>query len=87
MVAGILLFVLSLTTLGALVGLAATLQVFVLNMAYDVPVKLFSFHLILMTLVLLAPDASWPRVCHRIARWARRRSLRSCTVDAHSACS
>ena len=58
MMAGILLFVPSLTTLGALVGLAATLQVFVLNMTYDVPVKLFTFHLILMTLVLLAPDAS-----------------------------
>ena len=26
-------------------------------MAYDVPVKLFSFHLIMLSLVLLAPDA------------------------------
>jgi len=58
MMAGILLFIPSLATLGALMCLAATLHVFVLNMAYDVPVKLFSFHLILMTLVLLAPDAS-----------------------------
>jgi hypothetical protein len=33
-----------------------------LNMTYDVPVKLFSFHLILMSLVLIAPEAS------RIAR-------------------
>jgi hypothetical protein len=32
-------------------------HVFVLNMAYDVPVKLFSFHLIMLSLVLLAPDA------------------------------
>jgi len=58
MMAGILLFIPSLTTCGALVCLAATLQVFVLNMTYDVPVKLFSFHLILMSLVLLAPEAS-----------------------------
>ena len=38
--------------------LAATMQIFTLNMTYDVPVKLFSFHLILMSLFLLAPDAS-----------------------------
>jgi hypothetical protein len=51
-----LLFIPGLTTLGALVGLFATTQVFALNMTYDVPVKLFSFHLILIFLVLLAPD-------------------------------
>src|SRR5579864_9391511 len=28
-----------------------------LNMTYDVPVKLFSFHLILFSVFLLAPDA------------------------------
>ncbi len=44
------------TTLGALVCLADLIQVFMLNMTYDVPVKLFSFHLILMCLILLAPD-------------------------------
>ena len=32
-------------------------QIFTLNMTYDVPVKLFSFHLIVMSLVLLAPRA------------------------------
>jgi hypothetical protein len=31
-------------------------QVFTLNMTYDVPVKLFSFHLILLCLMLLIPD-------------------------------
>jgi hypothetical protein len=55
--AGILLFIPSTVTLGALVSLACTIQVFILNMTYDVPVKLFSFHLILMSLFLLAPDA------------------------------
>ena len=56
--AGLLLFVPRLATLGALVGLAVSIQIFTLNMTYDVPVKLFSFHLILMSLVLLAPEAS-----------------------------
>jgi uncharacterized membrane protein YphA (DoxX/SURF4 family) len=54
--AGILLFVPMTTTLGALVSLAVTLEIFILNMTYDVPVKLFSFHLILMSLFLLAPE-------------------------------
>jgi hypothetical protein len=56
--AGILLFVPRLAMLGALVCLVDSIQIFTLNMTYDVPVKLFSFHLILMALVLLAPDAS-----------------------------
>ena len=53
----VLLFIPGLTTVGALVGLADTTQIWVLNMTYDVPVKLFSFHLMLMCMVLLAPDA------------------------------
>jgi uncharacterized membrane protein YphA (DoxX/SURF4 family) len=52
----VLLFIPGLTTIGALMGLAVSTQIWVLNMTYDVPVKLFSFHLILMCLVLLAPD-------------------------------
>jgi len=32
-------------------------EVFALNMTYDVPVKLFSFHLIVLTCFLLAPEA------------------------------
>jgi len=53
---GILLTFPRTTTLGALVCLADLTQVFVLNMTYDVPVKLLSFHLILLSLFLLAPD-------------------------------
>ena len=45
------------TTLGALVCLADATEVFLLNMTYDVPVKLLSFHMILLALFLLAPDA------------------------------
>jgi hypothetical protein len=54
---GILLLTPLTTTLGALVCLADMIQVFMLNMTYDVPVKLFSFHLILFSLFLLVPDA------------------------------
>jgi hypothetical protein len=54
---GVLLFAPQTALLGALICLADTIQIFTLNMTYDVPVKLFSFHLILMSLFLLAPDA------------------------------
>jgi len=54
---GLLLLAPRTTTLGALVCLADLSQVFTLNMTYDVPVKLFSFHLILFALFLLAPEA------------------------------
>ena len=53
----VLLFIPRLRILGALVTLAACVQIFTLNMTYDVPVKLFSLHLILMSLFLLAPEA------------------------------
>jgi uncharacterized membrane protein YphA (DoxX/SURF4 family) len=56
MLAGILLVVPRTAILGALVCLVDMTQVFMLNMTYDVPVKLFSFHLILMALFLLAPE-------------------------------
>ncbi len=45
-----------LTLLGAVASLLAATFVFVLNMTYDVPVKLFSLHLMAMSLLLLAPD-------------------------------
>lgn len=56
MLGGILLIVPRFTLLGSLVALGAMTQVFVLNMCYDVPVKLYSFHLLLMAVVLAAPD-------------------------------
>lgn len=55
--AGVLLFVPRTVTLGALVCLADALQIFTLNMTSDVPVRLFSFHVILMSAALLAPHA------------------------------
>lgn len=45
MLGGILLFFARTSTFGALVCLADLTQIFMLNMTYDVPVKLFSFHL------------------------------------------
>ena len=42
--------------LGALSAAAVMLNVFVLNMSYDVPVKLFSFHLLVTALFLAAPE-------------------------------
>jgi uncharacterized membrane protein YphA (DoxX/SURF4 family) len=53
---GLLLILPRTTTLGALVAMADMTQVFMLNMTYDVPVKLFSFHLLLMAAFLLAPE-------------------------------
>ncbi len=54
--AGLLLIVPRTATLGALISLADMILVFMLNMTYDVPVKLFAFHLILLSCFLLAPD-------------------------------
>src|SRR6267378_3768273 len=54
---GGLLLILPLTaTFGALLSLAAMIQVFTLNMTYDVPAKLLAFHTMLLACVLLAPD-------------------------------
>lgn len=63
MLGGILLIFPRTTMLGALVCLADMIEVFLLNMTYDVPVKLLSFHLILMSLFLLAPE------CERLANF------------------
>jgi uncharacterized membrane protein YphA (DoxX/SURF4 family) len=56
LLAGILLIFPRTTMLGALIAAADMIQVFMLNMTYDVPVKLLSFHLLLLALLLLAPE-------------------------------
>ena len=53
---GVLLIARRTTLLGALCAAGATFQVFLLNMCFDVPVKLMSGHLLLMALTLIAPD-------------------------------
>jgi uncharacterized membrane protein YphA (DoxX/SURF4 family) len=55
--AGLLLLVRRTATLGALVGAAVMANVFMLNMSYDIPVKQFSLHVLLMCLGVAAYDA------------------------------
>jgi len=64
--AGIFLIFPRTTMLGALIAMADMVHVFMLNMTYDVPVKLFSFNLILMSLFLIAPDME--RLCNFLLR-------------------
>src|SRR5581483_8092524 len=67
LLAGVLLVVPATSMLGALICLIDMVEVFTLNMTYDVPVKLFSFHLLLMAAFLLVP--------------ARLRLVRLCFLD------
>jgi len=54
--AGILLFFRRTTTLGALLAAAVMANVVMINLSYDVSVKLLSWNLLLMAVFLLAPD-------------------------------
>jgi len=54
--AGLLLISPRTAPLGALVALLDMIQVFALNMAYDIGLKQLSFHFIVMALLVLAPD-------------------------------
>jgi hypothetical protein len=56
LLAGLLLLTPQTTALGALIGIADMLQVFVLNMTYDFGLKQISFHLLVMFAWLLAPE-------------------------------
>ncbi|HWZ43005.1 MAG TPA: hypothetical protein VNW97_05990 [Candidatus Saccharimonadales bacterium] len=56
MLGGLLLFIPGLTTMGALLAMAGMGNVFMLNMSYDVPVKLYSFHLLAIAFLLALPD-------------------------------
>ena len=57
MIAGILLFPRRTSTLGALMSTGVLSNVVALNFSYDVPVKLYSMHLLAMAVFLLLPDA------------------------------
>ncbi|WP_280371406.1 DoxX family protein [Nocardia wallacei] len=57
LLAGLLLFIPRTAVLGAMLTLVSMAQVFLLNMTFGVPVKILSGHLLLMSLVLLAPEA------------------------------
>ena len=53
---GVLLLLPRTTLLGAVITAANMLFVFMLNMCYDVPVKLPSLHLLVLAVILIAPD-------------------------------
>lgn len=55
--AGVLLILPWTVTLGALLGLVSLLQVLLLNVTFDIGVKLVTTHLIVLALILLAPAA------------------------------
>jgi hypothetical protein len=57
MLGGLLLTMRRTTLLGALVSIAVLSNVVVLNLSYDVPVKLYSMHLLAMAVFLVVPDA------------------------------
>jgi predicted DCC family thiol-disulfide oxidoreductase YuxK len=57
LLAGLLLFFRRTALAGALVAAGVLVNVVALNMCYDVPVKQFSIHLLLMSLYLIAPHA------------------------------
>ena len=56
-IAGLLLLVPRTALVGGLLALADMVQVFMLNMSYDVSLKQTSSHLVFISLFLLAPDA------------------------------
>lgn len=64
--AGVLLFWPRTALLGALLSALSMGQVFLLNMSFDVPVKILSSHLLLISLVLLAPHL--PRLVNVFVR-------------------
>lgn len=55
--AGLLLVVPRTAPLGALLASVELTQVLILNITYQVPLKIFTFHLLLLGLVVLAPQA------------------------------
>lgn len=54
---GVLLCFRRTSTLGAMGAAAVMLNIFMMNIGYDIPVKLYSLELLLMALFLLLPDA------------------------------
>lgn len=55
---GVLLLFRRTSALGALIAVATMTNVVMLNFCYDVPVKLYSAHLLVTAILILAPDAS-----------------------------
>ena len=87
---GLLLLFRRTSTAGALIAVAVMGNVVALNFCYDVPVKLFSLHLLLMAVFLLIPDMKplWSflilrQTCNLQGIWVprfERRALRIATL-------
>jgi hypothetical protein len=58
--AGVLLLFRRTTLLGAIISIGVMFNIAALNFCYDVPVKLYSTNLLLMSIYVLGPD--WPRL-------------------------
>jgi len=59
MLGGFLLFFRRTATLGALIVAAVMFNVVMMDLCFDVPVKLYSSSLVVFSLLLIAPDARW----------------------------
>lgn len=88
--AGVLLLFRRTSTLGAMAGAAVMLNVVALNFFYDVPVKIFSMQLLLLTAFLLLPDLEplWRFFVRRepavlTGVWVARRERRPLRIGAH----
>ena len=57
---GLLLLYRRTTTLGVMLGMVVFANIFIMNMSYDIPVKIYSFHLLLMCIFLLTNE--WKRI-------------------------
>ncbi|MFN8672759.1 MAG: hypothetical protein U0457_11855 [Candidatus Sericytochromatia bacterium] len=55
-IGGVLLISRRLVTLGSIINIAILSNVFLLNMLYGIPVKIFSFHLLFMSIFLIMND-------------------------------
>jgi hypothetical protein len=75
MIAGILLFPRKTSTLGALMSIGVLSNVVALNFSYDVPVKLYSSHLLAMAVFVALPDA------RRVANFFLNRPTESVSVQ------
>jgi len=60
-IGGFLLLFRRTTALGSLISIGVMINVVMMNFCYDIPVKLFSTHLVLISIVILSPDIK--RIC------------------------
>jgi hypothetical protein len=90
-IAGLLLLFRRTQAFGALFTMTVCVNIFIMNMCFDIPVKLFSFHLLVFSIVIAAADyrrigafffKGQPAQLHQhpwlFANWRKARYLRFC---------